>query len=226
MRHSQARPIVRRLLLLCLAALLPAQAGGCSLFVMAGKMFFGDPKIKSVFNAQTGVDLMDGEQTILIVCRTPSLMQNQLPTLQHDLSDGILRRLKQQGIRIVSPDAVADWLDDNGGEFDNVAELAADFDTDYIAVIDVESLEFFEPNSPEMYRGKAQGAVRAYRVEKRGGRRGALQVFSGGFNTEYPRFSPVPAHSISERVFQKQFVDHLSQDLARQFYDYRMGDEF
>ncbi len=221
-----ARPIMRRTTLLCLAVLLPTMASGCSLFVMAGKMFLGDPKVRSAFSAQTGVDLLEDEKKILIVCRTPSLMQGQMPTLQHDLTDSILRSLRQRGIQTVSPDDVADWLDDNGGEFQNASELAADFDTDYIAVIDVESLSFIEPNSPDMFRGAAQGAVRAYRVAEEGSRRTALQVFSSGFKTEYPRLNPVPSHSISERTFQKQFVQHLSQHLARQFYDYRMGDEF
>ncbi len=226
MRSFSARPTVRRLALLCLATLLPAMASGCSLFVMAGKMFLGDPKVQSAFNAQTGIDLVEDEKKILIVCRTPSLMQGMAPTLQHDLTHSILRSLRQRGIETVSPDDVADWLDDNGGEFKNASELAADFDTDYIAVIDVESLSFFEPNSPEMYRGQAQGAVRAYRVDEEGSRRVALQVFSSGFRTEYPRHHPMPAHSISERTFQKQFVQNLSQHLSRQFYDYRMGDEF
>ena len=226
MTHFQARPIVRRLTLLSLALLLPSVVSGCSLFVMAGKMFLGDPKVQSVFNAQTGVDLMEGEKKILIVCRTPSLMRGQLPTLEHDLSDTVLRRLRQNGVETVSPDDVADWLDENGGEVGSPSELAADFDTDYIAIVDVESVQFFEPNSPDFYRGKAQGAIRAYEVKERDDRRVAMQVFSGGFNTEYPRFSPIPSHSLTERVFQKQFVDHLSQHIARQFHDYRMGDEF
>lgn len=226
MRSSPAHPVMRRLILLCLSGLLPVTFAGCSLVVMAGKMFLGDPKVQSAFNKQTGVDLVEDEQTILIVCRTPSLMQGRMPTLQHDLTDAILRKLRQQGIQTVSPDDVADWLDDNGGEFDHATELAAEFDTDYIAIIDVESLQFFEPNSPEMYRGQAQGAIRGYRVDEQNSRRVALQVFSSGFRTEYPRFNPVPAHSISERTFQKQFTQHLSQHLARQFYDYRMGDEF
>ena len=225
MRVSPAHSTMRRLTLLCLALLLPVLSG-CSLFVMAGKMVLGDPKVQCAFNMQTGVDLIKDEQKILIVCRTPSLMQGRMPSLQHDLTDSILRRLRQHGIQTVSPDDVADWLDDNGGEFQHASELAADFDTDFIAVIDVETLEFVEPNSPEMYRGQAQGAVRGYRVDEQGSRRVALQVMSSGFKTEYPRLNPIPAHSISERTFQKQFVQHLSQHLARQFYDYRMGDEF
>ena len=41
---------------------------GCSLFVMAGKMFFGDPKVPSMFSAQTGVDLTEGEHELLVIC--------------------------------------------------------------------------------------------------------------------------------------------------------------
>ena len=77
MSSFSARSTMRRLTLLCLAIVLPVMASGCSLFVMAGKMFLGDPKVQSAFNAQTGVDLIEDEKRILIVCRTPSLMQVQ-----------------------------------------------------------------------------------------------------------------------------------------------------
>lgn len=204
---------------------LLTSASGCSLFVMFGKMLLGDPTVESPFKQRTSVDLTEGESKVLVVCKTPSLVLSQLPTLQYDLNEGVLRRLKQHGISTVSPDEVSDWLDENGGEFDH-AQLARDFDCDYIVVATVRELGFREPNSPDMYRGRANGGLRVFEVKETDGHRSALQVYTSQFNTEYPRMNPVPTTQVGERVFQKQFMTHLTNTISRQFYDYRAGDDF
>lgn len=217
---------IRRLLMLSGLLLLAGSVCGCSLFVMAGKMFFGDPKVTSAFSSQTGVDLTKGEHELLVICRTPSLMKTQLPTFEHDLTRQVLWRLKQQGVKTVPSDKVARWLDNNGGEVENVSELARDFNVDFIATVTVRETSFREENSEDLFRGQAAGTINVYEVQKADGRRDVLEVFSGEFRTEYPRFAPVARHSMSERTFQKQFIDHLATNIARRFHDYRMGDEF
>ena len=210
------------------AALLVAvgSLSGCSLFVMAGKMFFGDPKITSMFSTHTGIDLTEGEHELLIVCETPHLVRNKMPTFQYDLTEGVLRRLKQNDVETVSADKVSKWLDKNGGEFGDPSDLAEDFKADYIGIVNLNQVRFFEENSQDMFRGFASGTIRVYEVREVAERRQAPQVFSGEFSTEHPRFGPVSMHEMSERVFQKRFVNHLSQHVARQFHDHRMGDDF
>lgn len=199
---------------------------GCSLFVMAGKMLFGDPKIDSTFKERTGVDLVEEEKTLLVICRTPYTVQNSMPSLEYDLTDGILRRLKQRKIKTVSPDKVAVWMDENGGEIGNPSLLAKDFDCDFIAVVEVSSLSFYEENSRDMLRGHASGSIRAFEVKSTEGddsKRASL-VYSGEFTSQYPEFSPVSIHSVSERTFQKQFLNQLATQISRHFHDYRMSE--
>ncbi len=211
---------------LCVVAILLTVSSltGCSLFVMAGKMLFGDPKIASTFTDRTGIDLAKDHKKLLVICRTPYMVENAMPSLEYDLTDGVLRRLKQKHITTVSPDAVASWMDENGSTTNNPARFAKDFDCDFIAIIEVTSLSFYEENSRDMFRGHAQGSIRAFEVKKIGDQKNTLQVYSGEFTTEYPQFSPVSIHSMTERVFQKQFLDFLSQQIARHFHDYRASD--
>lgn len=199
---------------------------GCSLFVMAGKMLFGDPKIDSTFKERTKVDLVKEEKKLLVICRTPYSVQNSMPSLEYDLTDGILRRLKQKQIKIVSPDKVAVWMDENGGEIGNPSLLAKDFDCDYIAIVEVGSLSFYEENSRDMLRGHAAGTIRAFEVKKDKDKdsKSVLQVYSGEFTSLYPEFSPVSTYSVTERTFQKQFLDQLATQIARHFHDYRMSE--
>jgi hypothetical protein len=221
-----ARSGVRLLPALCIFAIL-ASASGCSVFVMFGKMFLGDPTVESPFKQRTSVDLTDGDVKILVVCKTPSLVLNQLPTLQYDLNEGVLRRLKQHGISTVSPDDVSDWLDENGGEINNPKDLADDFECDFIVVATVREISFHEPKSPNMYRGRANGGLQVYEVKKtEEGGKNVLQVYTSQFNTEYPRMNPVSTNQVGKRVFQKQFMSHLTDTISRQFYDYKVGDDF
>jgi len=220
-----ARPLFR-ILAISTALFLITTASGCSVFVMFGKMLFGDPTVESPFKLRTSVDLTAGESRVLVVCRTPSLVLNQLPTLQYDLNEGVLRRLKQHGVKTVSPDDVSDWLDENGGEFDHPRQLASDFDCDFIVVATVREIAFREPNSPNMYRGHASGGLRVFEVQGTDGKRDALQIYTSQFNTQYPRMNPVSTSQVGERSFQKQFMSHLTDTIARQFYDYRTGDDF
>lgn len=217
---------IRRVVALGLLAALLTSASGCSLFVMAGKMFFGDPKVKSAFSRQTGVDLTEGEDELLVVCRTPSLMQNQLPSFEIDLTSQVMKQLKLKGVKVTPADRVAHWLDDNAGEIDDPDALAREFKARFLGIVNVREARFREENSEDLLRGYAAGSIRVFEVRDAGGQRMAQEIFTGDFQTEYPRFSPVSSHSVSLRTFQRQFVDHLGLHIARQFHDFRMGDDF
>lgn len=211
--------------MLTLIAVCVVGTSGCSLFVMAGKMFT-DMNTASSLKENAGVDLAKSGKKILVVCKTPNLLRGDFPTVEFDLNEGINRRLKRNGVQTVSTDDVAKWFDRNGGEFESPRELAVDFDCDYIAVVILHELSFFEENSPDMFRGNAMGNIDVYEVREVAGRKGTSQIFTGEFRTQHPRFSPISAHQIGKRVFEKQFVDHLSTQIAKQFHDFRKGEDF
>lgn len=199
---------------------------GCSLGVMAGKAIFGDPKTASEFRNRTGTDLTKGEKTLLVVVQTPQSVETELPSLELDLIDAITRRLKLHGVKVVEPDRVAKWIDTNGGRFDHPTELAQKFEADFIAVIDVEQFTFHDATSPNLYHGEAAGQVQVYEVREVAGAKQAQQVFGANFRNQYPQHGPVPVDQLSPKMFQKRFIDNLSDRLGSRFYDYRIGDEF
>ncbi len=68
--RASHRPRSRTLgtFLLVLVCALAASQSGCSLFVMAGKMIFGDPKVDCSFKKATKTDLSENGSRILVVC--------------------------------------------------------------------------------------------------------------------------------------------------------------
>lgn len=198
---------------------------GCSLGIMAGRAILGDPKQASEFHTRTGIDLTKEDRKLLVVVRTPQSIEGELPSLDVDLIDTISRRLKLHGVQVVDPDQVAKWIDQNGGRFDHPTELAREFDTSFIAVIDVDTFSLQDANSLNLFHGTATGKLQVFEVQDVAGSKEALQVFGGSFRNYYPPHGPVPVDSLSPKMFQKRFVDHLSDRLGSRFYDFRLGDE-
>lgn len=212
---KSSRVVAAALLSLLLLTTIP----GCSLFVMAGKVFYGDPKIPSKFKQMTQVELSKGEDRILIICSAPESIDSDFSALKIDLADGITRRMKIRHIDVVEPDRVAGWLDDHGS-FDDPSELARDFtDVDYIAWIEVQQFSCKEVNSPTLLRGRSTGSTRVYKVEEIGGERIARQLFEGEFTSVHPEHQPISTEGRSATVFQKEYIDRVCDKLAMTFYD-------
>lgn len=221
-RHRRRLSIVFCLLTMAILS----SAIGCSLFVMAGKVLFGDPVKTCEFTHMTGVDLVKEEKRLLIVCSTPHSLESHYPAINSDILTGVTRRLGQRGIKVVKADEVASWLDDNGGRWTGADDIIRDFkDVDYIVHIQLEQLRFRVENSPTLLQGKAVGNVLVHEVSEINGKRRAVQVFPREFTEIYPQFSPFSTEQRSEKVFENEYLDRLCSVLAQKFYSHRLSEE-
>ena len=212
---------------LCLGLCISALAG-CSLFVIAGKVLFGDPTVTSAFHEGTGVDLAEGETKVVVLCSAPSMIEDSGElSVNYEIVESVSRRLKRRGVHLIDSNEVRTWMDDNGGRLDDPRDLADDFDVDYILYISLAQVNFREPNSPSLYRGAANGEVFVYQVKKKdSGHADVHEVFSKGFSSTYPEFHPISAQQIdSLRIFQKKFLDRVSGELSQLFYDHKVSEE-
>lgn len=207
-----------------LLSLVCFSASGCSLYVMAGKMFFGDPLITCEFTSRTKIDLTEDNKKVLVICSTPESIRSDYPSLNYDLLEQITYRLKREEIEVMDTGEVATWLDDNGGVWNNVDELAENFDVDYIIHVDIDDFDYREPNSPNLLRGKTFGNVSAYEVVEADGIRRAFEVFSSEYTSEYPSHMPVSVEQESPKVFRKKYLDRIADQIGRFFHNYHAGD--
>ena len=215
------RHAARRLVLLILAATMVLP--GCSLGVMAGKLFFDDPKMKSVFRKNTGTDLTKGEKTILIACSTSHQILSKYPGIRIDIVDKMSRILDTHNVKVVPADDVATWFDDHG-EWGDFTELADEFDADYVMHIDLKSFAVVVPDSPNLLQGKTEGRVTMMEVKMMGkdkDKKKTSVAVERSFNVMFPTTYPVPRESRSEEMFTENFLDRISAQLARMLYDHR-----
>ena len=190
---------------------------------MAGKLFFDDPKMKSVFRKNTGTDLTKGEKTILIACSTSHQILSKYPGIRIDIVDKMSRILETRNVRIVPPDDVATWFDDHG-EWGDFTELADEFDADYVMHIDLKSFAVVVPDSPNLLQGKTEGRVSMMEIKMAGKnkeKKKASVAVERSFSVMFPTTYPVPRESRSEEMFTENFLDRISAQLARMLYDHR-----
>lgn len=209
-----------------LCGTLACSLPGCSLGVMFGKMLGGDPMVPAEFRAMTREDLAKGKHTVLVVCTTPDSVESDLATLKFDLIDGVTRRMKFNGVKVINPDLIAKWLDEHGSIGSDLAELSQDFEADYIVHLDVQEFGFREPNAHKLLRGHSAGFVRVFKVEEAGSQRIAHNVYSNEFTSTYPTHQPISEQTRTSISFQKDYVDRVCDQLAQKFYDHRPGTDF
>lgn len=214
----------------CLRALLAGTVllvlSGCSLGVMFGKMLTGETLQTCAFRQQTRVDLRKDDRRVIVICSTPEALRSDWSSLNIDLIDGVTRRLKIQGIKVIDPDDVATWIDDNGGSFEDLSELSDEFEADYIVHVHLDRFTFLEENSKTLFRGRAHGSVTAHEVVYANGSKTPRIVFERELNSEYPGNYPMSTEQIDAKVFQKRYMDQVCNQVAQLFYDHRLGDEF
>ena len=200
---------------------------GCSKILLSGgKVLFGDPKIESEFTKLTKVDLCKGDNTVLVVCSTPESVDADNSTLRMDLIDGVTHRMKLNGVKIINPNRVADWLESRDSSVPDLQQLARDFETDYIAWIEVQTFSLREPNSHNLLRGQTSGFIRVARIEDFSGQRRAMMAYTREFAMTYPEHQPVSETGRSAIVFHKEYVARLCDLLAERFYNHKAGKNF
>jgi hypothetical protein len=226
--HGQAALVTRREWiasgLAVGAASLLTVLPGCSLFVMAGKMIQGDPKHTCRFKAMTGIDLTKGKHKIMVVCSTPADLLQENSSLEYDLIDGITRRMRRRKVDVVDPKEIAQWIDDHGGVGEDVSDIAQDIEADFIAWINVHRFQTKEDNAPRLHRGRMLAEVSAYRIENLGDRKLPSQIFVTEFNSTYPEHQPISENGRSALVFQKEYLDRVSELLGEIFFDKSLND--
>ena len=224
--RSRHRIYVTRIAPLLLIGTIACSQVGCSLFVMAGKMLFGDIMQPAAFRTATKINISKEAKKVVVVCSTPEAMKADFPSLEFDMVEQITRTLKSHGVMVINPDDVAKWMDDHGGYSENPRDVANHFDVDLVIHADLSQFTYREDNSPALFRGRANGNVRAYQVVKeQGGKKRVQQVFVSEYVSVYPKQYPISTEQMTETTFRKRYLDHVCEQIAQLFYDHRASEE-
>jgi len=208
-----------------MALIVAASTGGCvNISAMISKMVLGDPQIDASFKQQTGVTL-DDKHPVLVFCTAPASVADDHSSIAYDLQKQISNRMELHKIKVIESSRIWRAVDDKGGRTDPQSLATMFPEAEYLIMINLGGFDCVEPNSPNLLRGYAGGIMRGYAVRASDSGRFASQIFEKEFQVEHPSH-PVPRDSISQNTFEKQFLDHLSDELGRVLYDFRTSELF
>lgn len=227
MSLNERRSNLNQGLTISVLLLFCAMSSGCSLFVMAGKLFLGDPRVTSQFTAATGTSLLDSDKPVVIICDAPHGLLSKVPSLQIDLLDRVSRILEGQGVPVADPGDVATWYDDHG-EWGDYSQIANAMDAEFVLHIHVSEFTHEVPESDTLLQGNIEGHVTVHKIasskkDKSSGNPVSM-IFSRAYGTQFPSSYPVPKETRSEDSFIQSFMDRSAIHIAQHFYDYRTSD--
>ena len=140
--------------------LLPLTLAGClKQLVMLGYLIGGPPSIEPDFDMMTKKSMTAKDVTVAVVCYAPLEVKYDFSAIDAELAKYVTYRLVQHKVKVVNPDQVRAWLDENADNWDEPSEIGRALHVKYVVYIDgkLQSLGRAQPRSaPRPCRGLGQ----------------------------------------------------------------------
>lgn len=218
--RSQLRNTARLAAWLLFAGML-FSSSGCSYLLFLGYLIGGPPSISPDFDEQTKESLTDKDVTVAIVCYAPTDIRYSFEDIDHEVAKFVSFRLHQHKIKVISPDRVRAWLDENR-EWDKPAEIGEFFDATYVVYIDLNEFSLYEDDSANLYRGRAEAVVNVWKMDESGD---AEKIYETEKISKFPTHQPIAASDEQYGHFKARYLARLSDEIGRLFYEYYAFDE-
>ncbi len=207
---------------LAMALVLCTTMSGCNYFILLGYLIGGPPSIEPDFDAQTQKSMTEKDVTVAIVCYAPLELQYNFDGLHNDLAKYTTFRLHSHGVKVVNPDRIRAWLDENP-DWDKPEEIGEAFDVTFVIHVELHEYSLYEENSSDLYRGHAEGMVTVYEMDEDGE---GEKLYSKEITSTYPLRAPRATSEVTFSKFKKEYLSRLSDEIGRLFYEYYRGDDF
>ncbi len=195
---------------------------GCSYLLFAGLLLGGPPTIEPAFEKETKESLTDKGVTVAVVCFAPDEVRYSFEDVDRELAKHVAFRLHQHKIKVIAPDRVKQWLDENR-DWDYPEEIGAAFKCTHVVYIDLNKFTLFEEGSTTLYRGAAEAIVSVIKMDEDTG--AGEKIFSLESISKFPKLRPKAAAEQSYNSFKVEYLSRLSDEIGRMFYEYYIADE-
>jgi hypothetical protein len=222
MSLMRSAAFLRRVSLLAAAALMAVSLTGCNAVILLGYLIGGPPSIEPDFHKATGKSLEGKNTRVLVMAYAPTELRYDNDAVDYELAKHVAHRLNLQNIRVVDPDRVHSWLDKNR-DWNNAAEVGAEFKVDYVIHIDLTDYSLFEEHSSDLYRGRAEALVTVWKMDE--DKKGGESIYSKQIVSRFPKGAPVSVYSQSYANFKKLYLSTLSNEIGVLFYESFAGDD-
>ena len=181
-------------------------ASGCSLLATAMYIVEGT-NTKADFAGLKG-------KRVAIVCRPVTSLHFHDSSVSRDLAKQVGTILEKHipKINLIDQRDVFEWADEKN--WDEYVEIGKALKADIVVGLDLEEFSLYQGQT--LYQGKANLKIMVYDVAH-----GKEAIFERNLpQAVYTPNAAIPAGEKPEAQFRRQFVNHLSELIARYFYDH------
>lgn len=209
-----------RLTCLCLLAAL-AFVGGCNYVVGLGYLLGGPPSIEPEFDRATNKSLTDADVRVAVACYAPTELKWDNAEVDREIAEFVTHRLHSHKITVCRPERVRAWIDEHP-DWDKPEEIGDGVDVTHVIFIDLSKYSLYEKDAAHLYRGRAEAVINVVEKQPDGG---WDEIFVKDLISVYPLAVPRPASQESFGTFKRKYLERLSEEIGRLFYEYYNGDD-
>ncbi|MBW3542788.1 MAG: hypothetical protein KY476_21205 [Planctomycetes bacterium] len=203
------------------AAFVLSAAAGCNYMIMAGYLLGGPPSIDPDFDRETGHCMTDEGVTVAVVCYAPTELRYDYSRIDRDLARYVASRMHLHQIKVVSPDQIAAWLDEHP-KWETPAEIGEATGASYVVYLELADYGLYEKNSVKLFRGRAEVLVSVWHMNEDGT---GEAIYSRDLSSIYPLHMPRSTYETKYTTFKREFLERLSEEIGRLFYEHYHGDD-
>lgn len=208
-------------LTLVLLATVAIGTSGCNYIVLLGYLIGGPPSIEPDFDSMTGESLTDKEVIVAVVCYAPKEVLYDYSRVDRDIAKYVSYQMTAKKIKVLNPDLVQKWLDENSN-WDEPSEIGEALGATHVVYIDITKYTLYEENSHELYRGRSEVDVTVYEIDEDGE---GEPIYSTELLSRFPLAAAQDSSEISRPGFQARYHQRLSFEVGRLFYEHYNGDD-
>lgn len=216
--------MTRFLMLMCLLSGLLTTSSGCNYFVPLAYLIGGPPSIEPDFDVMTKKSLSEKEITVAVVAYAPPELKWDFPKIDHELARYVSYRLVQNHIKVINPDQIQQWLDQNS-DWNKPEELGRTFGCDYVIYIDMGQFSLYEENSTTLYRGRSESYISVFEMDKDKESENCEKIYSREVVSKFPIRAPRSTSEMALTTFKKEYLTRLSEEIGWLFYEHYNGDD-
>jgi hypothetical protein len=151
-------------------------------------------------------------ERVVVMCRPPSSHEYRHAGASRSISQRVSELLVEnvKGIDVVNPREVDNWVDES--DWGDFRELAESVRADLVVHVELDDFELFKGKT--LYQGRAHVTVSVYDMRDH-----SRLVWDRKLGEIlYPVNSGIPAQDKPVQQFEREFVEILSQHVAKNFY--------
>ena len=223
------RSIRRTLKATLLASVVIGISGCLKQFILLSYLIGGPPSIEPEFDRQTGTQLTEFGVKVAVVCYAEDRLKWDFDKIDHQIAAAVTLQLRSHKIDVIEPDRVRAWLNENP-DWDRPQEIGASLTAAdstkpthiiYIVLIDY---SLYEPDSHNLYRGRAEATVSVIKMDEEDPGEGE-KIYTDEIKSQYPIHAPESTASVPFSDFKGRYMARLSEEIGRLFYERYAGDD-